>query len=165
MQRIQMDMGTKIYSEEKEFFVEDLEKFAEDKKVIVAAGGLVSNEEGELLLIFRRGKWDLPKGKLDNNESLETCANREIIEETGITDLRLKKLLIITRHTYFEKGKNILKETHWFTFDSPGKQKLHPQTEEDIEKAEWVKIADLPRYMNNTYSLIKDVFAEAGIDY
>ena len=60
-------------------------------KLVKAAGGLVINKSGEVLLIFRRGKWDLPKGKLDDNESLVECAVREVQEETGLKNLETGK--------------------------------------------------------------------------
>src|SRR3982751_3416807 len=53
-------------------------------KIVKAGGGLVVNEENKILMIFRRGKWDLPKGKLDKGETLEQCAVREVEEETGL---------------------------------------------------------------------------------
>ncbi len=74
---------------------QDLEKlkkaFFKLFKPVTAAGGLVENEKGEVLLIFRRGKWDLPKGKLDPGETIEQCAVREVEEETGLKNIELKK--------------------------------------------------------------------------
>jgi len=87
-------------------------------------------EEKELMLIFRRGKWDLPKGKLDPGETLETCALREVQEETGVSNVKLEKFIGITQHTYFDKhiGKEVLKETHWYKNESERKkQHLQPQ--------------------------------------
>jgi 8-oxo-dGTP pyrophosphatase MutT (NUDIX family) len=156
-------MATKIYSENKDFFVEDIKKFTEKYQLIVASGGLVRNSAEEILFIFRRGKWDMPKGKVDEGESLETCADREIKEETGLKELVLQKPLITTHHIYTEKGKDILKETHWFAFLAPGKQELHPQKEEDIEEAEWADVSNLSKYLANTYPLIKDVLNAAGL--
>ena len=69
--------------------------------IIQAAGGLVLNEKNKLLMIFRRGKWDLPKGKLDKGETLEDCAVREVEEETGLQSIKLISPLIITYQTYF----------------------------------------------------------------
>jgi 8-oxo-dGTP pyrophosphatase MutT (NUDIX family) len=63
------------------------------KKTIVAAGGLVFNENKELLMIYRRSKWDLPKGKLDEGETIEECAIREVEEETGVQQIILGKLI------------------------------------------------------------------------
>ena len=155
-------MPITVYTEHNSQVVSDPEKFKEQYHLIIAAGGAVTDEEKRILLIFRKGKWDLPKGKLEDNEPLELCADREIKEETGLNTLELRKPLLITYHTYTEKGKSILKETHWFLFDAPGNQKLQPQTEEDILKIEWVEKERLTEYMNNSYQLIRDVLASAG---
>ena len=155
-------MSITVYTEDNARTINDLEKFKTDYHLIKAAGGAVTDDEGRILLIFRKGKWDLPKGKLEDNEPIELCADREVKEETGLTELELRKPLITTYHTYTEKGKPILKETHWFLFDAPGKQNLQPQKEEGIFKVEWVERSDLNQHMNNTYQLIKDVLATAG---
>ena len=134
------------------------------KKIIKAGGGLVRNGEGELLLIFRRGKWDLPKGKLDEGETIEACALREVEEETGVKHLALGELISVTRHEYFDKwvGEDVIKETHWFKMDVAGVPALVPQTEEDITAIEWTKKSDLPKRMEQSYITIIDVLEESG---
>jgi 8-oxo-dGTP pyrophosphatase MutT (NUDIX family) len=114
------------------------------------------------LFIFRRGKWDLPKGKLDDGETLEECAVREIQEETGLKEVELKKHLITTWHTYDESGHHILKETWWYLLAAPGNQSLTPQTIEQITRIEWAKPADFEKYMSNTFGAIHDVMKAAG---
>jgi 8-oxo-dGTP pyrophosphatase MutT (NUDIX family) len=155
-------MAVKIYSGDEFRLVDLTDDFLKQYHLIVAAGGLVKNDKGKILMIFRRGKWDLPKGKLDKNESLEVCADREIKEETGLTHLVFQKILITTYHTYVEKKEQILKETHWFQFAAPGNQQVRPQTEEDITSIEWVDPEELPKYTQNSYQLIKDVLHAAG---
>lgn len=155
-------MPITVYTEDKVQQVADPENFKKNFHLIKAAGGAVTDDEGKILLIFRKGKWDLPKGKLEDNEPLELCADREIKEETGLNELELRKPLLITYHTYSEKGKSILKETHWFLFDAPGSQRVQPQTEEDILKVEWVEKGRLSENMKNSYQLIRDVLAAAG---
>lgn len=134
------------------------------KKIIKAGGGLVRNGEGELLLIFRRGKWDLPKGKLDEGETIEACAMREVEEETGVKHLALGELISVTWHEYFDKwvGEEVIKETHWFKMDVAGVPALVPQTEEDITAIEWTKKSDLPKRMEQSYITIIDVLEESG---
>ena len=129
------------------------------KKTIVAAGGLVSNDKGELLLIYRRGYWDLPKGKLDEGESIEACAVREVEEETGLTNVLLDKLIGITYHEYFDewKQRDVVKETHWFAMHVNGDQTLVPQQEEDIKDIKWVAQKDLGTYLQQTYINIVDI--------
>jgi len=128
-------------------------------KIIEAAGGLVLNKNKEVLMIFRRGKWDLPKGKLDKGETLEQCALREVEEETGITNIELKEKLAETYHVYKEFGKHILKESYWYKMQCNTKQKLVPQTEEDITDIKWVKRSDLKNYTSNTYQTILEVLS------
>jgi len=131
--------------------------------IVLAAGGLITDQHKSILLIYRRGKWDLPKGKLDEKESLETCAVREVKEETGLREVRLVEALATTYHVYDESGKHILKETHWYLMHADGKQSLHPQAEEQIDQIKWVKPSALREYLSNTYPLIKDVLSEAGM--
>jgi len=124
---------------------------------IQAAGGLVTNEKKEILIIFRRGKWDLPKGKLDKGEKLEECAVREVEEETGLKKVKLISPLTITYHSYHEGARFILKESHWYNMKVSGEQKLVPQTTEDIHEIKWVKADSLNPYLKNSYPAIADV--------
>ena len=124
---------------------------------IVAAGGIVENENKEILLIFRRGKWDLPKGKLDEGETIEECAVREVEEETGLRSIQQGELIEVTLHNYLEKGTEIEKETYWYAMKVEGEQNLVAQTEEDIEDIKWVKESELPLYLSNTYNNIIDI--------
>src|ERR1700712_23652 len=93
-------------------------------KIIYAAGGLVINEKNEILFMFRRKVWDLPKGKVDPGESNEEAAIREVAEETGLRQIVLHEPLINTHHTYEEKGKMIRKQTHWFRMTGDSTEKL-----------------------------------------
>ena len=124
---------------------------------IIAAGGIVENEVGEILFQFRRGKWDLPKGKLDEGESIEECAVREVEEETGLRNIQLGELIGVTNHCYNEKGTNIDKKTYWFAMKVSGDQKLIPQTEEDILELRWVKESELEKYLSNTFLNIIEI--------
>ena len=144
---------------------ENIEKLKKDFfkhfKLLKAAGGLVKNKDGDILLIFRRGKWDLPKGKLDENESLIECAVREVKEETGLTKIKVGKEIGATYHTYVQFGKHILKESHWFMMDAKKDEPLVPQTEEDITEIKWVKKEDLEQYVHNTFPTIISVLQNA----
>ncbi len=128
-------------------------------KIIQAAGGIVQNDKKDILFIFRRGKWDLPKGKMEKGENEAACAEREVKEETGASNLKLKKKVGETYHTYDEFGKHILKISHWFYFISNDKQNLKPQTEEDITETKWIKTKDIKEPMANTYENIKDIMS------
>lgn len=129
--------------------------------VIEAAGGLISNEKDEILMIFRRGKWDLPKGKKEEDEDAETCAIREVKEETGLQEVQLKEFLITTYHTYNLFGKSILKETHWYKMETSSLQSLKPQTEEEISDIEWVNRQSLNEKLKNTFPSVKEVILTA----
>lgn len=128
--------------------------YTEMYEIIEAAGGIVRNNDGEILMIYRLGKWDLPKGKLEEGESVEEGAVREVIEECGISNLRVVRELPMTYHTYEMKGKKILKRTYWFEMHTKHDGQLIPQIEEHIEKAQWVNPDFLDEYMGNTYASI-----------
>jgi 8-oxo-dGTP pyrophosphatase MutT (NUDIX family) len=125
--------------------------------LVQAAGGYVINENNELLLIFRRGKWDLPKGKLDKGETLEQCAVREVKEETGLNDVNLTHPLLTTYHTYHEGSRYMLKESHWYHMKAKGNQLLIPQKEENIEKIIWAKKGELSQFLPQSFPSISDV--------
>lgn len=128
--------------------------------IIQAAGGVVQNEKKQILLIFRRGKWDLPKGKLDKGESLEECAVREVEEETGLNDVKLNKPLLITYHTYHEGSKFVLKESHWYTMNVKGTQLLVPQTDEGIVEIKWVSVKEATAFFPECFPSVIDVLKE-----
>lgn len=124
-------------------FAEDLNTlwsdFCSHYKLIAAAGGCVFNPQNELLVIYRRGSWDLPKGKIDPCETPEQAAIREVEEETGIGEIILGEFIGHTYHTYKDhKDRRVLKPTYWYRMQTAQYQ-LNPQTEEDIEIAEWVQ--------------------------
>lgn len=130
-------------------------------KPIKAAGGIVVNPNNEILMILRRGYWDLPKGKLDPNETIETCALREVMEETGMQNLKIKELLLTTKHQYHDPYLNetVEKTTYWYKMTTSILQEGAPQTEEDIEAVAWVKMDALAPYLDKTYDTIKEVIA------
>lgn len=128
-------------------------------RIISAAGGTVLNEDNELLVIRRRGRWDLPKGKIDQGESEKDAAVREVTEECGLTGIIRGKLRCISYHTYKHKNQMVLKPTYWFNMTAPKNQELTPQTEEDIEAVCWVKLEDIPSLYDETFLSIKDVLA------
>jgi len=137
--------------------------FCSHFRLIEAAGGVVRNPDDRVLVIFRRGFWDLPKGKIDPGESPEEAAVREVMEETGLEAADLIGFLMPTYHIYREKGRRMLKHTYWFRMEAE-QDRLKPQAEEQIERAEWrdlpTFLAEKPRMHANvlellTYSLSK----------
>src|SRR4051812_1521782 len=106
-------------------------------------------------MIFRRGKWDLPKGKLDKGETPGQAAIREVGEECGVTGLHIVKPLEPTYHIYPIDGGNALKKSYWYEMTCPGDDVLKPQTEEDITEVRWMTDAEVTESMRNTYCTIK----------
>jgi ADP-ribose pyrophosphatase YjhB (NUDIX family) len=127
-------------------------------KVIEAAGGVVMNEKNEILVIFRSGKWDLPKGKIDKNESIRNAALREVMEETGLEHLAITGKLMITYHIYIRKERMILKPTHWFEMQAESTSELKPETREDISLVTWKSREEIPVLLRNTYHSLEDLF-------
>lgn len=115
-----------------------------DIVAVPAAGGVVlraRDGEAEILLIFRRGIWDLPKGKQDAGESIEECARREVQEELGIDDVAITGRLGRTIHGYPHHGKYAVKTTHWFIM-STNAVTFRPQAKEKIERVEWMPLRE-----------------------
>ena len=123
--------------------------------VVQAGGGLVQNENGKMLFIFRKGKWDLPKGKIDKGETLEKGAKREVKEETGVKKLQLNGLAGVTYHVFKRNGNYQLKETHWFHMTTTYTGKLKPELQEDITKAKWKGPKKMAKALENSYGNIK----------
>lgn len=148
-----------LYAKDAEQLFRD---FCSQFNVIPAAGGLVFNDKGEALLIFRRGSWDLPKGKIDPGESPEEAAVREVQEETGLKQVSLHELIATTYHTYrHKKDGRVLKPTYWYRMSAP-EQALTPQAEEGIEQAVWQPIgAFLNQKGLTVYPNIVDVLRQA----
>lgn len=139
----------------------DLEKlktmFESRFTIIEAAGGLIKNQNEDFLFIFRRGKWDLPKGKIDDGENPMQAAIREVEEETGLKNIEIIKELKQTYHTYTLYNKDILKKTYWFEMNFTGNETPVPQREEDISIAKWFKKEEFGKITQNTYLSILDV--------
>ena len=140
-----------------EIITENWESFCANYVLIEAAGGLVHNDRNQLLMIFRNGKWDLPKGKLEVGENIEQCAIREVEEECGISELLIVQQLQETYHTYGINGQKILKRTYWFEMESSFKGNLVPQTKEKITEAVWVDKEDIAEQLENSFGNIAEL--------
>lgn len=122
---------------------------------VVAGGGKVYNDNGDILFIYRNNKWDLPKGKIEGKETIERTAIREVEEETGISGLSIIKPLEMTYHIFKRNGKYKIKVTYWFKMHSNYDGPLFPQENEGITKVAWLNNAQIKKAMNNSYSNIK----------
>ncbi len=128
-----------------------LEQLSDQLNLVEAAGGLIEDMSGKMLLIFRRGYWDLPKGKIDPGESPHSAAIREIEEETGIILSELGAPIPPTFHCYEWSGKRVLKKTHWFRFRYGGDPALRLQKEEDIEEGRWMTKSEVSSIRDQIY--------------
>ena len=131
-----------------------LKVFKSKIKVIFASGGIVKNDNNQILFIYRRGKWDLPKGKAEKGESIRETAVREVIEETGIEKLKIDKYFSNTFHIIRNNKKYFLKETSWFLMSSNFKGKLKPQLKEGIKSVKWKTFDDAKKIKKKTYGNI-----------
>jgi len=129
-------------------------------KVNNAGGGLVYNKKGEVLFIFRGGKWDLPKGGMNKNEEIENTAMREVEEETGVNGLKITDKLQKTYHIFKRNGKYRLKITQWFEMQTDFEGTPVGQIEEGIEKVAWLNPLEIEDALKNSFENIKLLFEE-----
>ena len=137
---------------------ETLKKLKEKIPVAKAGGGLVYNKKGEVLFIFRNGKWDLPKGGIEKGEGIEDAAIREVEEETGVKNLKITQKLQKTYHVFKRNGSYKLKVTHWYEMKTDYKGKLQGQENEGIEKVAWLNPDEIKEALTNSYENIKLLF-------
>ena len=123
-----------------------------------AGGGLVYNNNGQVLFIFRNGKWDLPKGGTEKGEEIECTAMREVEEETGVGNLQIIKKLQKTYHVFKRNGIYKLKITHWFEMKTTFTGITNGQLEEGITAVVWKNPAEITEALKNSYENIKLLF-------
>ena len=133
--------------------------FYEIFKVIEAAGGIVRQRSSrKYLFIYRNDKWDLPKGRIEEDEAVRTAAIREVEEETGVADLAITAALPTTLHLFHRNGKYRLKKTYWYAMETDFDEALIPQEEEGIQKVEWVAKEEVPNLYSNIYANIRHLW-------
>lgn len=132
-----------------------IKKFLKLLPNVVAGGGKVYNEKGDILFIYRNNKWDLPKGKVEKNETIEDTALREVEEETGVRGLEIIKPLNTTYHVFKRHGKYKIKITYWFAMKTKFDGILQPQQNEGITKVEWLSPLETKKALQNSYANIK----------
>ncbi|MEN3322758.1 NUDIX domain-containing protein [Mariniflexile soesokkakense] len=134
-----------------------LKKFLKKLPNVVAGGGKVYNNNNDILFIYRNDKWDLPKGKIEGNESIEKTALREVMEETGVAGLEITKPLETTYHIFKRNGNHRIKVTYWFEMKTTFEGVLYAQEEEGITKVEWLSQEAVFEALNNSYANIKSL--------
>jgi 8-oxo-dGTP pyrophosphatase MutT (NUDIX family) len=134
------------------------ERFFGEFKYVLAAGGVVRNERGESLMIYRNHRWDLPKGHVDGEESDEECAVREIAEETGVDGAKIVRFLCNTLHSFDVYGVWEIKRTAWYELEADTTE-TKPQAEEGISCAKWCSEEEVAENLKATYPTIREVFA------
>ena len=141
------------------------EDFTHMFKIVDAAGGIVTNAEGKILFIYRLGKWDMPKGKIEKGESMEQAAVREVMEETSLKEIELQSFVNNTLHVYKERtGERVLKTTYWFLMSYSGVHDPLPQLEEGITEVAWKNTKQiLDDVFPNTFKNIRLILTEAGV--
>jgi len=166
IQKILYQIEGDVNQTEFSFVSDDAEKlfihFYTKMRIVAAAGGFVMDEHNQVLFIFRRGRWDLPKGKIDGDETEEQAAIREVMEETGLQKVALGKRLSSTYHVYTIGREWILKETHWFIMSTDSHQKLMPQAEEGITSLKWVTMDELPEIAKKVFRSLESVVTDAA---
>ena len=125
---------------------------------VTAGGGKAYNSQGKILFIYRNDKWDLPKGKIENKESIEEGAIREVEEETGVTGLKITKPIETTYHIFKRNGRYKIKITYWFEMYTDFDGKLIPETSEGITKVKWLGKKKQAKALKNSYANIKELF-------
>ncbi|WP_298536235.1 NUDIX domain-containing protein [uncultured Algibacter sp.] len=132
-----------------------IKKFLRKLPNVIAGGGKVYNDKGDILFIYRNDKWDLPKGKAERKESIEETSIREVTEETGVTGLEIVKPLDTTYHIFKRNGRYKIKITYWFEMKTNFKGKLYPQENEGITKVAWLDSEEATKALENSYANIK----------
>ncbi len=153
-----------VFETEQDVFSCLVSEFFVKNELLFAAGGLIKNTDDKYLFIYKRGHWDLPKGKIDKGETTERAAIRECMEETSIQSVSLGKSIGTTLHLFNQKKKDILKITQWYLMSSLHNTELIPQAEEGIEQVAWFNKEEISNIvMQNTYASIIEVLHTANI--
>ncbi|MEZ4796012.1 MAG: NUDIX domain-containing protein [Flavobacteriaceae bacterium] len=135
-----------------------LQKFLKKFPNVIAGGGKVYNAEGKILFIYRNDKWDLPKGRIENNESIEVGAIREVEEETGVKNLTITKPLKTTYHIFKRNRRYRIKITYWFEMQTSYDGELQPEASEGITKVKWIGKKKQAKALKNSYANIRELW-------
>lgn len=129
---------------------------------IESSGGVVRNDRGSLLMIYRNRHWDLPKGKIEKGEASDQTALREVEEECGVKNLRITSELMLTHHIFFQDKHEWIKRTYWYEMTCCDNTKPKPQTEEGILKVEWMSKDEVKKVWSKIYPSLREVLTAAS---
>jgi len=127
--------------------VNDIERTGEDStrervRVRSAGGVVVQRLGGNLLVAVMRsgyGTWVFPKGRIESGETAEDAARREVEEEVGLTELKLKCPLGRTEHEFDYGGTGYRKRVDWFLFEASAEAELRPDPAENVLDSGWFR--------------------------
>ncbi|HEY8469383.1 MAG TPA: NUDIX domain-containing protein [Longimicrobiales bacterium] len=129
-----------------------------------SAGGVVYRRDGSgtpLFLLIRDpyGNWGLPKGHLEEGETPEAAALREVAEESSLTDLRTEAELETIDWYFRNEDRLVHKFCHFFLLESRSGEAV-PQVEEGISACVWLPLAEALRTIS--YANAREVLKSAG---
>ena len=136
--------------------------FLTDYTLLKAAGGIVWNEKKEVLMIKRFGKWEFPKGKVEEGETIRTAAVREVREESGLQQVKPVLEIASTYHTYIIDNQKVLKRTYWFLMRAENRQPLKAQEEEGITKAAWIPCKQVEELLRDSYQSLYELWQQVA---
>lgn len=134
----------------------ELANLLQEYQYVRSSGGIVHNAKGQILMIFRLKVWDFPKGKVENGESNEEAAVREVLEETGVKARITNPVPLSIFHTYDTYGPKMVKETLWYEMEAVSGS-VTPQTEEQISQVVWVDKEKVREHLENSYASLKEI--------
>ncbi len=106
--------------------------------------GVIVIKDGKVLAGKRKGShgegsWSFPGGHLEFNEDIETCATREVMEETGISIKNIRKAAF-TNDIFEKEGKHYVTLFVTSDFESGEAKVMEPNKCERWEWVEWNKL-------------------------
>ena len=128
-----------------------------NNRLITSGGVVIQNHQ--ILFIFKNGRWDLPKGHLEEGNSSKETALIEICEETGLPkkNLTVLKKLIPTHYHKRVQGEMIVKKTIWYLVEFNGNMDmpLIPDKSEGITECRWFSLNELILVLEESHERIR----------
>ncbi len=129
-------------------------EYIKSKYKLIEAGGGIVEKNGEFLMIYRKGLWDIPKGKMEMGETPKKCAKREVEEETYVK-VKVGEKIGAIWHTYTNRKNRILKKTHWYAMTCMDDREMKPQMTENITKVQWMNMQEMQEALADSYRSLR----------